>query len=965
MHSERHRIFSPKRYISILLSLFFGVKLFFQPRDLRARRLLYFDGFVLILVLNILAPILRSRGDLDWQLVLAESAPGVALGLAIGATLGIAVRFNRDLSKYPEHFADITVAGAALIGISFGFAGQLGAIAGGVIFGVMFSGALGFPISVVTSITLGFAGGGAAGMAKSTYRFIAPDFLGIDPVLETGAITVGFVASVLIAAFVFFVGLTLALGFQGWVARWQPSRLWVEVLVSGVGLLGLSFVSAGFFSAVPEQLPLFNEVTVTETLVIMFLCYTRLPLWPIEVSWGNLVMSRLNRLLRNGDISISRFIASCHFAYYDRYMFIPLPGEASAFCHLAEKDLGLAIREAVDLLLSSNHIIQAIFVLRRFAEQDPLHVRACVVSQIELTYDQRYLGFIELGLQRANRRAWRALKRIQDVSGGLVSGDGELVSPDPGARTELIRELQTSIRDFEVVRKERPLLQNTLEFLELYRAVALALEAQTLYLISSFRIPRFPSNCTALYPQELMSAVDRLYRISLLALGYERATSPVTKGRHVLEALETIESSQPLLDAALRIGQPFPSLIITHWRSIFVAAGGRLARGGVSGPFAQPYVIANPVVGAGFVGREDVLRRLETLWVVKGQRPSVVLYGHRRMGKSSILQNLKGEQFGGDTQIVDFNLQTYGLVPSTGHLLHNLALELYDAAGLSRVDSSLSEPRESLFRSEPYGAFSRFLRRLHRRRTDWRFVVTMDEFETLEGRIHTGKLQGDLIDYLRGVITTQTWLTIAFAGLHTLREMTQDYWNPLFGSVETIPVSFLSEGATRRLLTAPAPDFGIDYSEEAIELVYELTHGQPYLTQLVGHALVSGLNKQMFEEQIEREARFGRGDVEAVIADEAFYRTGSAYFQGIWAQAAQGPAGQQAILGVLAAGAASRQEIAAATGLPEPALDEACDCLERHDMITVGEDRRHRCTVELMRRWLGQQQAILVAQDPQ
>lgn len=109
---------------------------------------------------------------------------------------------------------------------------------------------------------------------------------------------------------------------------------------------------------------------------------------------------------------------------------------------------------------------------------------------------------------------------------------------------------------------------------------------------------------------------------------------------------------------------------------------------------------------------------------------------------------------------------------------------------------------------------------------------------------------------------------------------------------------------------------------------------------------------------IEREPRFDRDDVEAVIGTETFFRTGGAYSQGIWAQAAQGPPGQQTILRALATGAMSRPEIAEATGLAAPELAAAADCLERHDMITAsdeGGDRRWRCTVELMRRWLEQQ----------
>jgi hypothetical protein len=59
----------------------------------------------------------------------------------------------------------------------------------------------------------------------------------------------------------------------------------------------------------------------------------------------------------------------------------------------------------------------------------------------------------------------------------------------------------------------------------------------------------------------------------------------------------------------------------------------------ITKPVTNPYVVGDPVQGNLFVGREDVLRQLEELWVIGHHLQSVVLYGHRRMGKTSILLN--------------------------------------------------------------------------------------------------------------------------------------------------------------------------------------------------------------------------------------------------------------------------------------------------------------------------------------
>jgi hypothetical protein len=236
----------------------------------------------------------------------------------------------------------------------------------------------------------------------------------------------------------------------------------------------------------------------------------------------------------------------------------------------------------------------------------------------------------------------------------------------------------------------------------------------------------------------------------------------------------------------------------------------------------------------------------------------------------------------------------------------------------------------------------------------------VDEFELIEQLIVEGKLEAHLLDFWRGLIQTYPWFVMAFAGLHTLQEMTQDYWHPLFGSVTAIPVSFLSHDAAWHLITQPTPDFSLDYDADAVERIIGLTHGQPYLAQLVGHGLVTRFNRQTFEQGVERERRFSLADVEAVMTAPEFFRDGNAYFTGVWMQAEKSePAGQTAVLRVLARlteGEGRTTEVGEITEQAQLSLEQtqrALDALARHDVV-MQENMRWRFTVELMRRWVAQ-----------
>jgi hypothetical protein len=195
--------------------------------------------------------------------------------------------------------------------------------------------------------------------------------------------------------------------------------------------------------------------------------------------------------------------------------------------------------------------------------------------------------------------------------------------------------------------------------------------------------------------------------------------------------------------------------------------------------------------------------------------------------------------------------------------------------------------------------------------------------------------------------------------------MTADYFQPFFASVISIRVGFLEPGVTRQILANPDQEFLLDYIPEALDLIHDLTAGQPYLVQLVGFRLVRRYNDYVFQQGRSRNPVFTVEDVDAVINHPDFFSSGSGYFYGVWGQAARGAKGQQMILKALApyrdglsleelkaqfhtwVGAHSRAPLQAET------LDDALETLKRHDVIAQ-KDGRWSIIVELFRRWVVQ-----------
>ncbi|PSR18501.1 hypothetical protein C8255_07080 [filamentous cyanobacterium CCP3] len=395
--------------------------------------------------------------------------------------------------------------------------------------------------------------------------------------------------------------------------------------------------------------------------------------------------------------------------------------------------------------------------------------------------------------------------------------------------------------------------------------------------------------------------------------------------------------------------------ILRRWRKLVSDASGELGQITIAEPVVNPYVAGNPVAGELFVGREAILRELEELWLKPGQVDSVLLYGHRRMGKSSILKNLPHRLDGQRNLVVEFNLQRVGKVRSTGELLYALALALCDRLP-PEAANTISEPDEATFLAadhNPYQSLNRWLKLVAPYMTNRRFIVAIDEFELIETAIDEGRIEAGLTEYLRGLIQTTDWIVLAMAGLYTLQEKCYDYWHPLFGSIKPRRVSFLSADSTRRLITQPAADFPLDYTQAAIEGIIHLTYGQPYLVQLIGQKLVAQFNYQVFEAGQSRDRPISLDDLHAVIDSPDFFQDGGAYFTGVWRQAEDSAApGQAQILQVLAAGEKSLAELIAGAGLSEAQIEVALKTLQDHDVVKSTGEGLYSFTVELMRRWV-------------
>jgi hypothetical protein len=359
----------------------------------------------------------------------------------------------------------------------------------------------------------------------------------------------------------------------------------------------------------------------------------------------------------------------------------------------------------------------------------------------------------------------------------------------------------------------------------------------------------------------------------------------------------------------------------------------------------NPYVIGVPLTAQQeiFVGRTDISARIEGL-LLDRRRPPLLLYGQRRMGKTSLLNNL-GRLLPSTTVPLFVDLQGPATQASDhAGFLYNIARGMVDSAERQRNLTLPSLTRETLT-ADPFTRFDEWLDEVEGTFGQNTALLALDELEALDSAIAKGRFDEEaMLGTLRHLIQHRPCFKVLLAGSHTLDELQR--WASYLINVQVVHISYLKEDEARQLIERPVKDFALRYEPEASQRVLDLTRSHPFLVQLLCAEIVALKNGQ--PPTVRRLARLA--DVEAAVPEALSH--GSFFFADI--QQNQVDAAGLALLRFLAAqgeGAAVSRE-ALARQFPDE-LDRTLDLLTRRELIEPANGG-YRFQVELIRRWFAQ-----------
>jgi len=366
------------------------------------------------------------------------------------------------------------------------------------------------------------------------------------------------------------------------------------------------------------------------------------------------------------------------------------------------------------------------------------------------------------------------------------------------------------------------------------------------------------------------------------------------------------------------------------------------------------YIFGAPIPPAQkhvFVGREDLFAKIQKNLGVT-HKPTLVLHGQRRTGKTSVLLQLPN-RLSAEHIPVYVDLQATAPVDGLNRFLYTLAREAVQQADEKRRIALPPVDIEDFDRRGTH-AFYEWLG-LARQRLDGRLLLfTLDEFEKIEQAIDQGGMEEAVLDVLRHLIQHHsTWLVLLFAGVRTLEEMGRD-WHSYFISVKPLHVSYLDGRAARQLILLPATKYPIRYEERAVEAILRATRAQSFLVQAVGFELIQHLSTQ----QRRLAGPYGRVTLEdaRVAIDSALLST-FPYFADLW-EVSSDP--ERLVLATLAYGQTEwirAGDLRASVDLASPAFYETIGFLERRELVESGE-QGYRFQVPMMRQWIRNEKSL-------
>ncbi|GAK57061.1 cold-shock protein, DNA-binding [Candidatus Vecturithrix granuli] len=387
--------------------------------------------------------------------------------------------------------------------------------------------------------------------------------------------------------------------------------------------------------------------------------------------------------------------------------------------------------------------------------------------------------------------------------------------------------------------------------------------------------------------------------------------------------------------------------------------------------YAQGGEVQDPKM---FYGRDELIENVSNV-ILKSftQSKSIVIFGQKRAGKSSILYHLKRKlqtckdiviiDVGNIGSILDQDSSTPFVYLILWGILNKLKYAIEDKTDEGFSPLNLIFPKEKEFCKHPgplllfkeiFDQYKRKISKLHEWR-NVRLVLLIDEFAYIHEYIVNGYIPETFMKNWKALLQ-ENYFSVVLVGQDVMAKFKDRFPNE-FGTTQDERVSYLRREDAIKLIDEPIRIGGRQgesrYREQAITRILDLTAGSPYYIQIICNRLVEYMNRKKAKfitdadvEQVKNELIQG---IKALSLDifDCLYSSGDTSKDAI---------SKEDILKILATiavnsktGSCPRSSIVCETTTP---VDNILDDLRKRDVIEIERNHYSRIQVGLFKEWL-------------
>lgn len=328
-----------------------------------------------------------------------------------------------------------------------------------------------------------------------------------------------------------------------------------------------------------------------------------------------------------------------------------------------------------------------------------------------------------------------------------------------------------------------------------------------------------------------------------------------------------------------------------------------------------------------FMGREDVKKELQVKILSAQQMPLFFIQGQRRVGKTSLLRFLPAIVRSDRFRFVYYNLEALMSIREWFQDIKANFDSAFDAPAEEEQDFQIPEeitPDQWLSIWKQLADYMKAKAEKQNRK----IVLAFDEYEKLQQYFEAyPKEAADLLGAMRSFSQHQNQVVFLFVGTAFFSELENPTWSNYFTQVVRIKVNYLSREDTLKLIQVVE----LNYSEEFLEEIWQLTQGHPALLQKICYKLVSIANLQ-------RRNTLTMTDLDTVLEEEIF-QPANGVIEVFWKQFCSYPPQMKETVLQIREGK---------TPAHRPSLQRLLD----HDFIRKNENGTYRLRVPLFDQWL-------------